>query len=47
MGLSASEIEALKGVQTSMQSIRDEYARKRKQRDKPRPSVYLKTEQEN
>jgi hypothetical protein len=38
---STSEILVLEDIRTKVDSIRDEYARKRKQRDKPRPSAYM------
>jgi hypothetical protein len=34
MGLTTTEIEALKNVQATMESIREEHARRRKQRGK-------------
>ena len=38
--LSKSEIRALQDVQATIGSIREEFARKRKQRSKARPSAY-------
>jgi hypothetical protein len=41
MGLTTAEIKALESIQATMESIREEYAGKRKQRSKARLSTYM------
>lgn len=42
MGLTTAEIQTLESIQTNLASIREEHARKRKERSKARPSAYMK-----
>jgi hypothetical protein len=39
--LSTSQIRALEDIRTKVDNIREDYARKRKQRSKARPSAYM------